>query len=118
MTIMDHGWIVAEGTPRELKRQVVGDSVILGLVDDGLVERASALLRSEPFIRDIGVEDGRLRLYVNDGSAALPGLLRLLDREQIGLRSISLSEPTLDDVFLRHTGRSLRNTGHTPEVAA
>jgi len=53
LTIMDHGSIVAEGTPRELKREVVGDSVVLGLVDDGLVERASALLRTEPFIREI-----------------------------------------------------------------
>jgi ABC-2 type transport system ATP-binding protein len=48
---------------------------------------------------------------VEDGSAALPRLLRLLDREGIGIRSMSLSEPTLDDVFLRQTGRSLRDTG-------
>ena len=55
---------------------------------------------------------------VADGSAALPELLRLFDREQIALKSISLSEPTLDDVFLRYTGRSLRDTGTTSEVAA
>jgi ABC-2 type transport system ATP-binding protein len=48
----------------------------------------------------------------------LPELLRLLDREQIALKSISLSEPTLDDVFLRYTGRLLRDTGHYTEVAA
>jgi ABC-2 type transport system ATP-binding protein len=118
LTIMDHGSIVAEGTPRELKREVVGDSVVLGLVDEGLVEKARALLRTEPFIREIGVEDGGLRLYVEDGSAVLPELLRLLDREQIALKSISLSEPTLDDVFLRYTGRLLRDTGHYTEVAA
>jgi len=118
LTIMDHGSIVAEGTPRELKHEVVGDSVILGLVDNRLIERASALLRAEPFVREIGNEDGELRLYVEDGSAALPELLRLFDREQIALKSISLSEPTLDDVFLRYTGRSLRDTGTTSEVAA
>jgi ABC-2 type transport system ATP-binding protein len=118
LTIMDHGSIVAEGTPRELKREVIGDLVVLGLVDDGLIERARALLQTEPFIREIGVEDGRLRLYVADGSAALPELLRLLDREQITLKDISLSEPTLDDVFLRYTGRSLRDTGHSSEAAA
>jgi len=118
LTIMDHGSIVAEGTPRELKREVAGDSVMLGLVDDELVERASELLRTEPFIREIGVEGGGLHLYVEDGSAALPELLRLLDRERIALKSISLSEPTLDDVFLRFTGRSLRDTGNSSEVAA
>jgi ABC-2 type transport system ATP-binding protein len=110
LTIMDHGSIVAEGTPRELKREVVGDSVMLGLNDD-LVERASGLLRAEAFIRKIGAEDGGLRLYVDDGSAALPELLRVLDRHQIALKSISLSEPTLDDVFLQYTGRSLRDAG-------
>ena len=41
----------------------------------------------------------------------MPVLLRILDREQIGIRSMNLSEPTLDDVFLRQTGRSLRDTG-------
>ena len=118
LTIMDHGAIVAEGTPRELKHEVVGDSVTLGLVDNGLIERASALLRSEPFVREIGIEEGGLRLYVADGSAALPELLRLFDRERIALQSISLSEPTLDDVFLRYTGRSLRDTGDSAEAAA
>jgi ABC-2 type transport system ATP-binding protein len=114
LTIMDHGSIIAEGTPRELKHEVVGDSVMLGLVDE-FVERASVLLRAEPFVREIGVEVGGLRLYVEDGSTALPEILRLLDREQIALKSISLSEPTLDDVFLRYTGRSLRDAGSSRE---
>jgi ABC-2 type transport system ATP-binding protein len=47
---------------------------------------------------------------VKDGPAALPQLLRLLDGAGIGIASMSLSEPTLDDVFLRQTGRSLRDT--------
>jgi ABC-2 type transport system ATP-binding protein len=117
LTIMDHGSIVAEGTPHELKREVVGDSVMLGLVDE-LIESASLLLRSQSFIREIGIENGGLRLYVEDGGTALPELLRLLDREQIALKSISLSKPTLDDVFLRYTGRSLRDTGNSSGVAA
>ncbi len=48
---------------------------------------------------------------MEDGGTALPQLLRILDNEEIGIRSMSLSEPTLDDVFLRQTGRSLRDTG-------
>jgi len=115
LTIMDHGSIVAEGTPRDLKREVVGDSVILGLADNDLVERASGLFRTELFIRKIGVEHGGLRLYVDDGGVVLPELLRVLDRNQIALKSISLSEPTLDDVFLQYTGRSLRDTGSMRE---
>jgi len=77
-----------------------------------------ALLEREPYVREISASGDQLRLYVEDGSAALPQLLRILDREQISVRSMNLSEPTLDDVFLRQTGRSLRDTeaaGDQPE---
>ena len=60
---------------------------------------------------DITSEADHLRLYVDDGVAALPKLLRLLEGKGIAVKTITLSEPTLDDVFLRHTGRSLRDAG-------
>jgi ABC-2 type transport system ATP-binding protein len=111
--IIDHGQIVADGSPRELKRQVVGDSVVLRVAEDGDGrERARAALAHAAFVSSVtAADEGQLRCYVDDGAAALPGLLRLLDSEHVGLRSISLSEPTLDDVFLAKTGRSLRDAG-------
>jgi ABC-2 type transport system ATP-binding protein len=112
LMIMDHGQIVAEGTPRELKQQVSGDAILISLrPEDGGGERAAPVLRSEPYVRELAAEDGQVRLYVDDGGAALPQLIRLLDQAGIGVRSISMSEPTLDDVFLRQTGRSLRDEG-------
>jgi ABC-2 type transport system ATP-binding protein len=62
-------------------------------------------------VRELAVRDGQARLYADDGGTALPRLIRLLDDNGIGVRSISMSEPTLDDVFLRQTGRSLRDGG-------
>ena len=59
-----------------------------------------------------------VRLYARDGAAALPGLLRLLDRAGLPVRSLRLSEPSLDDVFLRQTGRSLRDAGGPAVPAA
>jgi ABC-2 type transport system ATP-binding protein len=112
LVIMDHGQIVVEGTPRELKRQVAGESVVLSLRDhDGAGRRASAVLSTQPFVREVNTDGDEVRLYVEDGGAALPQILRLLDTEQIGVKSMSLSEATLDDVFLRQTGRSLRDSG-------
>ena len=73
--------------------------------------RATALLGAQPYVRELSDEGDQVRLYVEDGGAALPQILRLLDAERIGVRSMSLSEPTLDDVFLRQTGRSLRDAG-------
>jgi ABC-2 type transport system ATP-binding protein len=113
LMIMDHGQIVAEGTPRELKQQVAGDAIVISLrqEDDEETNRAAPVLSGEPYVRELTAEHGQVRLYVDDGGAALPQLIRLLDASGIGIRSISMSEPTLDDVFLRQTGRSLRDGG-------
>jgi ABC-2 type transport system ATP-binding protein len=116
LVIIDHGEIVTEGTPVELKRQVAGESVVLSLRpgsdDDGRVTR---LLEAEPFVRELTSSDDQVHLYVEDGSASLPRILRLLDGAGVGVRSMSLSEPTLDDVFLHQTGRSLRDAGRRPD---
>jgi ABC-2 type transport system ATP-binding protein len=120
IVIVDHGTIVAEGTPRDLKKRVAGDSIVI-TVRDAADEKSVALLRGQPYVREVSADGDQLRLYVEDGGAAMPELLRLLDGEQIGIRSMSLSEPTLDDVFLRQTGRSLRDAGDgskKQEVAA
>ena len=109
LVIMDHGEVVIGGTPRELKREVAGDGVVLTLREPP-PEHVVDLVQREPYVRETKVEDGNtLRLYVEDGPTALPQLLRLLDGAGVGLAAMSLSEPTLDDVFLRQTGRSLRD---------
>jgi ABC-2 type transport system ATP-binding protein len=106
LAIIDHGRIVAEGTPEELKRQIAGDVVALGV--NGNAQDALDLLREQPFVRDSSTEDDVVRLYVDRGETAMPAILRLLDGAGLGLRTIALSRPSLDDVFLRQTGRSLR----------
>jgi len=109
--IIDHGTAVAEGTPRELKQQVAGDAVVLVLRDPAAAGQAAAVLRDQPVVRELSVEGATVRLYASDGAAALPGLLRLLDAAGLAVRSLGLAEPSLDDVFLRQTGRSLRDAG-------
>ena len=110
LAIIDHGKIVAEGSPDELKRQISGDAVTIGVAGDP--QAALALLQRQPFVRESSIEDGRVRVYVDGGDEAMPGILRLLDSSGLELRTIALSRPSLEDVFLRKTGRSLR------EVAA
>jgi len=107
VAIIDHGRIVAEGTPDELKRQIAGDVVTIGVQGD---QRAALeLLQAQSFVREAGSEDGTLRLYVDRGEVAMPAILRLLDGAGLQLRTIALTRPSLDDVFLRQTGRSLRD---------
>ncbi|HEY7522453.1 MAG TPA: ATP-binding cassette domain-containing protein [Candidatus Limnocylindrales bacterium] len=106
LAIIDHGLIVAEGTADELKRQVAGDVVTLGV--DGSSEQVLATVRDQPYVREASAEDGVIRLYVDRGDAAVPQLLRILDSAGLAPESIALHRPSLDDVFLRQTGRSLR----------
>jgi ABC-2 type transport system ATP-binding protein len=112
LAIMDHGKIVAEGTSRDLKQQIAGDSVTFSFKNDGQAfEKALQLFKQQPYVREATMEAEQVRLYVKEGAVALPELIRLLDKENILIKTIALSEPTLDDVFLRKTGRSLRDTG-------
>jgi ABC-2 type transport system ATP-binding protein len=104
--IIDHGVIVAEGTPEELKRRVTGDVVTLSVA--GPAQRAEHLLAADEQVREVSVAEEAIRLTVDSGEQALPALLRVLDTAGITLRGISLARPTLDDVFLTVTGRSLR----------
>jgi ABC-2 type transport system ATP-binding protein len=107
LAIIDHGKIVAEGTPEELKRQVAGDVVTVGVA--GEQEAALRVLEAQPFVREAAIEEGAVRLYVEKGETAMPQILRLLDGAGLELKTISLSRPSLDDVFLRQTGRALRD---------
>jgi ABC-2 type transport system ATP-binding protein len=107
IAIIDHGKIVALGTPDALKRQVAGDVVVVGT--DDASERVLQLLRAQAFVREATAGDGVVRLYVDRGETAMPQILRVLDAQGIPLASLSLNRPSLDDVFLRQTGRSLRD---------
>jgi ABC-2 type transport system ATP-binding protein len=110
IAIMDHGEVVAEGTPAELKREISGEVVLVGL-DATVTPRAAELLDTEAYVNKLETADeGGLRLYVDDGATAIPQVLRRLDGAGLDLRSIELHRPSLDDVFLTKTGRSLRES--------
>ncbi len=108
VAIIDYGKIVAEGTPEELKREVAGDVVTLTVAGDQ--QRALELLKDQPFVRESKLDEGSVLLYVDRGEVAMPSILRLLDGAGLTLVTIGLHRPSLDDVFLRQTGRSLRET--------
>jgi ABC-2 type transport system ATP-binding protein len=106
VAIIDYGKIVAEGTPEELKRAVAGDVVTLSV--SGEQQRAYELIKDQPFVREAKLENGFVLLYVDRGEVAMPAILRLLDGASLQLKTVELHRPSLDDVFLRQTGRSLR----------
>ncbi len=107
VVIVDHGRIVAKGTPAQLKAEVPGTTVTLQVVDPA---RAAETLRHMSEIKDFVINENDLRVHISGGTAVVPDLLRTLTTADISISSLSLTEPTLDDVFLAATGRSLRDT--------
>ncbi len=106
VAIIDYGKIVAAGTPEELKRAVAGDVVTFSIAGDQ--QRALELVKGQPFVREAKLENGFVLLYVDRGEVAMPDILRLLEGASLQLITVELHRPSLDDVFLRQTGRSLR----------
>lgn len=110
LAIIDEGRIVAEGTPDALKRAIGGDLVTIGVTHEaGARERAAALVGALPGVQEVlQVEPATLRVRTTRGDALLPDVLRAMDAQGLAIQTLALARPSLDDVFLRQTGRSLR----------
>jgi ABC-2 type transport system ATP-binding protein len=114
--IIDNGRIVAEGTPAELKAEIGRPSVEAIPRDVGQREEALAVLRR--FGEDCNESSPRgAAVRLTNGVDELASIVRALDEQGIGLANIELHQPTLDDVFLAKTGRSLEGDGDEAEDA-
>jgi ABC-2 type transport system ATP-binding protein len=111
LAIIDHGKIVALGTPRELKASVSGKEIVLVQFFREVAEPMRAALREIPDISDAALEgDHAMRLVLAGEAVPLDAILEAARRLENKVKSVSVQEPTLDDVFLHYTGRGLRDT--------
>jgi ABC-2 type transport system ATP-binding protein len=108
VAIINNGEIVAQGTPSELKAEIGADTVSLDFKTPDIAAKSSELLQSAEEVQSAKAKDNTVHLYVKNMEQVLPALLRLLDTNRFEAQSIALAKPSLDDVFLKHTGRSLR----------
>jgi ABC-2 type transport system ATP-binding protein len=106
--VIDNGEIVAEGTPDSLKSRVSGDGVTIGVAEES-VSAAAEIAGQLPGAHEVATVDSTVRFRVPRGDTAMPELLRALDSAGITMTSMQVHRPTLDDVFLTLTGRSLRD---------
>ena len=117
IAIIDDGEIVAEGTPTQLKAEMGHDVVSVSLdgADHAVTEAA---LTGLPGLERIVEETNALALYVEDGPRSIAEIVRRLEGENVTVGAISVSRPSLDDVFLRATGRRLEGAEQAaqPEV--
>ena len=116
LAIIDNGQIVAEGTPEQLKAEM-GHDVVSVSVDADHLGATEAALAGLPGLERVMVEAGGMALYVDDGPGSIAEIVRRLEREQIPTGAISVAHPTLDDVFLKATGRRLEGQEATTQPA-
>jgi ABC-2 type transport system ATP-binding protein len=114
LAIIDAGRIVTEGTPEQLKAQMGHDVVSIAL-DGSDAEATAAAIGELPGLERVLTEENGLALYVEDGAASIAEIVRRLDRAGISVGAISVSRPSLDDVFLQATGRRLEGAEEAQE---
>ena len=110
LAIIDFGKIVTSGTPVELKREVAADSIRVSLENcDRDKAHAKELIQSMTGVSEV-LESTQecLDVYAKDGGILVADIVRALDSVDIRLTSVTFSSPSLDDVFLKHTGRRIR----------
>jgi ABC-2 type transport system ATP-binding protein len=109
LAIIDEGHVVTEGTPDQLKSQLRGDAIIIQLDADALLDdalRALSMQNGRLGLRDLTSEGCAVHARVDDGARAVPGVLAALDAAGVSVLAVTVSRPSLDDVYLSHTGRS------------
>ena len=108
LAIVDRGRVVASGTPAELKGDLRGDAVHIEFGSPEDARRAATAL-VDGDVWDIQPEESVVHLRTADGARALPKLLSIVDSAGLAAASVTVNRPSLDDVYLRHTGRAFRH---------
>ena len=108
VAIIDRGRIVARGTPEALKSELRGDAIVVELSDSVRNGHASAVLELLDGVHEPSIAGRTLRARADDGARSVPAVLAALDAAGVGVASVTVARPSLDDVYLRHTGRAYR----------
>jgi ABC-2 type transport system ATP-binding protein len=108
IAIIDNGKIIVTGTTAELKSSVGGDAIVFSFPSEETAHNAEALLTERVKVEKIQTLNNSVHLNIKDGEKMMPELLRSLDAKNLQAQSVTLARPSLDDVFLKYTGRLLR----------
>ena len=113
IAIIDHGKIVVVGTPEELKESLGGDIITLAIQKDIDI---TELMRKIEHVVDVKKENGAYLIKSENGEVTAPLIIEALRREGHIVIRLSLTKPTLNEVYLQYTGKSLRDTEESREA--
>ncbi len=106
LAIIDRGKVVAEGEPEQLKGELRGDAIHVELQEQPMNGEARRAVERVDGVRDIAVDGRLLRARADSGATAVPAVLAALEAEGVAVASVTVSRPSLDDVYLRYAGRA------------
>jgi ABC-2 type transport system ATP-binding protein len=107
LVIIDRGRIVAQGSPDELKSELRGDTAQIELVESANGDLRATVSRVSG-VSEVAVDGRVVRARVSNGAAAIPSLITALEQDGLRVASATIARPSLDDVYLRHAGRSFQ----------
>ena len=113
VVVVDHGEVIADDTAEALKADLAGDLVVLEAADLVQVPELVRLVEQVPTAREVVWDGTAVRARVDDGPRVAAALVREAVGRDVGVDAVQVQRPTLDDVFLALTGRSLREEGQT-----
>ena len=119
LAIIDEGRIIARGSPTEMKARIGTDVVTVQITDAGALGRAAEVAGNLPAVERVQIADGATVVYVPDGARAVARVVLALDDAGIEVGDVSITRPSLDDVFLEATGHHLQvEEAHAAEGGA
>jgi ABC-2 type transport system ATP-binding protein len=113
VAIIDHGKIVVVGPPEELKHGLGGDIITISIKEDADV---TELIRKIENVKDVKKENGSYRIKAEYGEVTAPSIIEALRNKGYTVSKLSLTEPTLNEVYLEYTGKSMRDAEESPEA--
>ena len=108
IAIIDHGKIIAQGTPHELKESLGGDIIEITPYEEN--QDIKDVLTSVPTVKEVKNTGNLYRLKVVNGEETIPRIMEKICENKIKISKVSLIEPSLDQVFLEYTGKTIRET--------
>jgi ABC-2 type transport system ATP-binding protein len=116
IAIIDKGKIVKLGSAEELKRSIGGEIITFNFAGNNVPEISIKKLRELPSVKSVIVDESEVSVLVEDAETALPDAIEILRIETVSPEKISITKPTLDDVFLKYAGSRLETSGRISDV--
>jgi ABC-2 type transport system ATP-binding protein len=113
ISIIDHGKIIVTGTPSELKEGLGGDIITISVKENADV---SEIIRGVENVKEVKNEDGAYRIKAEAGEVTAPLIIEALRKKGYTVTKLSLTEPTLNEVYLEYTGKAMRDTEESKEA--